>query len=220
MKVFYEKYSKSYRDIVFGVEFQRKNCVALSTLVWNCLSGQHTNAHKRTQTRLRFWRWMILLKIGINILIIGLIFLNTFTVVNVVVLIIWFSLSLWIFIFQPILYRQSSLVLFIEYLNFKTRHSKVFDLIWFDLIWFDFISQLNYLIDYIGLFLSNCVIPGKDVRVLQNLIIRSPFVNPKIALNNVYDTDTVRAVKQFQEGNHMYSLHSRSRSRSLSDSTH
>lgn len=51
--------------------------------------------------------------------------------------------------------------------------------------------------------IQNPPLRGKDVRVLQNLIIRSPFVNPKITLNNVYDSETVRAVRQFQEGHHI-----------------
>jgi peptidoglycan hydrolase-like protein with peptidoglycan-binding domain len=45
---------------------------------------------------------------------------------------------------------------------------------------------------------------GKDVRILQNLIIRSPFVQPKITLNNIYDDETARAVMQFQQAHHMY----------------
>jgi len=42
---------------------------------------------------------------------------------------------------------------------------------------------------------------GTDVFIAQNLINRSPYVNPSIPLTCNYDTETVTAVSQFQKGN-------------------
>ncbi len=45
---------------------------------------------------------------------------------------------------------------------------------------------------------------GNDVTILQNLIIRSPFV-PKgsVTLNGQYDSNTATAVTNFQKGNNI-----------------
>lgn len=48
--------------------------------------------------------------------------------------------------------------------------------------------------------INNNYFQGPDVRVLQNLLNRSPFVTPTLAITMNYDQDTARAVKQFQVG--------------------
>jgi hypothetical protein len=44
---------------------------------------------------------------------------------------------------------------------------------------------------------------GSDVIVLQNLIIRSPYVNSSLSLNGIYDQATEQAVAAFQQGNQL-----------------
>jgi len=41
---------------------------------------------------------------------------------------------------------------------------------------------------------------GSDIFILQNLLRRSPFVDPNLNLSSYYDKETVNAVKNFQEG--------------------
>jgi hypothetical protein len=48
------------------------------------------------------------------------------------------------------------------------------------------------------------LLTGPDVRVLQNLLNRSPFVTPTLAITMNYDQDTARAVKQFQVGHKLH----------------
>ena len=43
---------------------------------------------------------------------------------------------------------------------------------------------------------------GKDVVILQNLLLRSPFVKP-IDTTGIYDNNTAHAVASYQKGNHL-----------------
>ena len=43
---------------------------------------------------------------------------------------------------------------------------------------------------------------GKDVVILQNLLLRSPFVKP-IDTTGIYDNNTAHAVASYQNGNHL-----------------
>ena len=43
---------------------------------------------------------------------------------------------------------------------------------------------------------------GKDVVILQNLLLRSPFVKP-IETTGIYDNNTAHAVASYQNGNHL-----------------
>ena len=43
---------------------------------------------------------------------------------------------------------------------------------------------------------------GKDVVILQNLLLRSPFVKP-IGTTGIYDNNTAHAVASYQKGNHL-----------------
>ena len=43
---------------------------------------------------------------------------------------------------------------------------------------------------------------GKDVVILQNLLLRSPFVKP-IDTTGIYDNSTAHAVASYQKGNHL-----------------
>jgi glycerophosphoryl diester phosphodiesterase len=83
------------------------------------------------------------------------------------------------------------------YLQLKTEnyyYSKYLHLIIFALIVTDRLLRVKY--DNI----NNNYFQGPDVRVLQNLLNRSPFVTPTLAITMNYDQDTARAVKQFQVG--------------------
>ena len=44
---------------------------------------------------------------------------------------------------------------------------------------------------------------GKDVVILQNLLLRSPFVKP-IDTTGIYDNNTANAVASYQKGNHLH----------------
>ncbi|CAH3140877.1 unnamed protein product [Porites lobata] len=46
---------------------------------------------------------------------------------------------------------------------------------------------------------------GKDVVILQNLLLRSPFVKP-IDTTGIYDNNTAHAVASYQNGNHLPSI--------------
>ena len=43
---------------------------------------------------------------------------------------------------------------------------------------------------------------GKDVVILQNLLLRSPFVKP-FDTTGIYDNNTAQAVASYQRGNHL-----------------
>ena len=43
---------------------------------------------------------------------------------------------------------------------------------------------------------------GKDVVIVQNLLLRSPFVKP-IDTTGIYDNNTAHAVASYQNGNHL-----------------
>lgn len=43
---------------------------------------------------------------------------------------------------------------------------------------------------------------GNDVVILQNLLLRSPFVKP-IDTTGIYDNNTAHAVASYQNGNHL-----------------
>ena len=43
---------------------------------------------------------------------------------------------------------------------------------------------------------------GKDVVILQNLLLRSPFVKA-IDTTGIYDNNTAHAVASYQKGNHL-----------------
>ena len=43
---------------------------------------------------------------------------------------------------------------------------------------------------------------GKDVVILQNLLLRSPFVKP-IDTTGIYENNTAHAVASYQNGNHL-----------------
>ena len=48
----------------------------------------------------------------------------------------------------------------------------------------------------------NILFAGKDVVILQNLLLRSPFVKP-IDTTGIYDNNTAHAVASYQNGNHL-----------------
>ena len=48
----------------------------------------------------------------------------------------------------------------------------------------------------------NILFAGKDVVILQNLLLRSPFVKP-IDTTGIYDNNTANAVASYQKGNHL-----------------
>ena len=48
----------------------------------------------------------------------------------------------------------------------------------------------------------NILFAGKDVVILQNLLLRSPFVKP-IDTTGIYDNNTAHAVASYQKGNHL-----------------
>jgi len=50
-------------------------------------------------------------------------------------------------------------------------------------------------------FYPNKNVNGTDVYIAQNLLNRSPYVNPSAPLNGNYNSATVKAVSQFQQGN-------------------
>ena len=45
------------------------------------------------------------------------------------------------------------------------------------------------------------LLTGKDVVILQNLLLRSRFVKSELETNGVYDKKTREAVASYQEGN-------------------
>ena len=46
------------------------------------------------------------------------------------------------------------------------------------------------------------IVAGKDVVILQNLLLRSPFVKP-IDTTSIYDNNTANAVASYKKGNHL-----------------
>ena len=50
-------------------------------------------------------------------------------------------------------------------------------------------------------FLMWSILLGKDVTILQNLLLRSKYVTSKIATDGVYGKQTAAAVEDFQKGN-------------------
>jgi len=56
---------------------------------------------------------------------------------------------------------------------------------------------------YRVLSLQNPPLNGTDVYLLQNLIVRSPFVMNFTDINSVYDEETLLAVQEFQIGNNL-----------------
>ena len=89
---------------------------------------------------------------------------------------------------------RSSINWYLSIKNENYYYSKYLHLIIIALIVTDRLLRVKYN------NINNNYFQGPDVRVLQNLLNRSPFVTPTLAITMNYDQDTARAVKQFQVG--------------------
>ena len=68
-----------------------------------------------------------------------------------------------------------------------------------------YLDQLIILSVHMSVQFELCVwnmFAGKDVVILQNLLLRSPFVKP-IDTTGIYDNNTAHAVASYQNGNHL-----------------